>query len=64
MTLWQPWSNTRTSSEPWWNELSEDEQETVDVSVRLLEAKGIALPFPHSSDVKGSKHGNMRELRT
>ncbi len=47
----------------WWDGLSEDEQESVDVSVRLLEAKGIALPFPHSSDVKGSKHGNMRELR-
>ncbi len=21
------------------------------------------MPFPHSSDVRGSKHGNMRELR-
>ena len=47
----------------WWDRRSEDEQESVDVSVRLLEAKGIALPLPHSSDVKGSKHGNMRELR-
>ncbi len=24
---------------------------------------GPTLPFPHSSDVKGSRHGVMRELR-
>ncbi|MHB1013343.1 MAG: type II toxin-antitoxin system RelE/ParE family toxin [Desulfobacteria bacterium] len=22
-----------------------------------------SLPYPHSSDVKGARHGNMRELR-
>ena len=47
----------------WWDTLTEAEQESVDVSVRLLEAMGLQLPFPHSSDVKGSKHGRMRELR-
>jgi hypothetical protein len=25
--------------------------------------KGPRLPFPHSSGIKGSKHGHMRELR-
>lgn len=48
----------------WWNGLSEQEQESVDASVRLLEARGPALNFPHSSGIKGSKHGHMRELRT
>ena len=47
----------------WWDSLSEAEQESTDVSVRLLEAMGPQLPFPHSSSVKGSKHGHMRELR-
>ena len=47
----------------WWDGLDEDEQESVDVSVRLLEEKGVTLGHPHSSDVKDSKHGRMRELR-
>jgi len=47
----------------WWDTLTEAEQESVDVSVRLLEAVGPQLPFPHSSGVKGSKHGHLRELR-
>ena len=47
----------------WWDSLTEAEQESVDVSVRLLEAMGPQLPFPHSSGVQGSKHGQMRELR-
>ena len=36
---------------------------SVDVSVRLLEALGPQLPFPHSSGVQKSRHGQMRELR-
>lgn len=47
----------------WWDSLTEAEQESVDVSVQLLEAMGPQLPFPHSSGVKKSKHGHMRELR-
>ena len=47
----------------WWETLTEAEQESIDVSVRLLEAMGPRLPFPHSSGVKGSKHGQMREIR-
>ena len=47
----------------WWDTLTEAEQESVDVSVRLLEAMGPRLPFPHSSGVKASRHGHMRELR-
>ena len=48
----------------WWNGLSEDEQESLDASVRLLEDRGPNLGFPHSSGVNGSKHSHMRELRT
>jgi len=47
----------------WWDSLDEGEQERVDVSVRLLEELGPGLPYPYSSDVKESRHGNMRELR-
>jgi hypothetical protein len=49
--------------ETWWNSLDESEQESVAVGVKLLEAKGPTLPYPHSSGVKRSRHGRMRELR-
>lgn len=48
----------------WWNELSESEQESLAASVRLLEERGPNLGFPHSSGINGSKHSQMRELRT
>lgn len=48
----------------WWSGLSEDEQEPLDASVRLLEERGPTLGFPHTSAVNGSRHGNLRELRT
>jgi hypothetical protein len=47
----------------WWDSLDEEEQESVDASVQLSIELGPALPYPHSSDVKGARHGNMRELR-
>ena len=50
--------------EKWWQSLIEKEQVAVDASVRLLELLGPSLRFPHSSGVKGSRHGHMRELRT
>ena len=48
----------------WWSELTEDEQESLAVTVRLLEERGPALGFPHSSGINGSRYGHMRELRT
>lgn len=48
----------------WWNSLSEAEQVSVAASVTLLEERGPSLGSPHSSAIKGSKHGHMRELRT
>lgn len=47
----------------WWDQLTQDEQDAIDRSVGLLEERGPTLGFPHTSDVKGSRHGRMRELR-
>lgn len=47
----------------WWHTLDEAEQDSVDVAVRLLEAKGPHLGFPFTSAVRGSRHRHMRELR-
>lgn len=49
--------------EQWWNELDEDEQVSVAASVGLLETYGTDLRFPHSSQIKATKFGQMRELR-
>ena len=37
----------------WWSGLSEGEQEALDASVRLLEERGPALGFAHSSGMTG-----------
>jgi hypothetical protein len=47
----------------WWGKLTEDEQVSVDAAVRMLEAAGPRLPFPHTSGIGRSRHGHMRELR-
>jgi hypothetical protein len=54
---------TQTEAWDWWDRLTEGEQESVRASVKLLEAYGPTLPFPHSSGVTGSRHSHMRELR-
>ena len=47
----------------WWQKLTHEEQESIAAYVGLLEEKGPRLPYPYSSDVRQSKHGQMRELR-
>ena len=47
----------------WWESLTEEERESVQASVGLLEVRGPSLGFPHSSDIRGSAHGQLRELR-
>ena len=47
----------------WWENLTEDEQESVAAYVRLLEERGSNLPFPYSSGIERSRHSHMRELR-
>jgi len=49
--------------EGWWDRLSEAEQDSVQATVMLLGDEGPHLGFPHTSDIKGSRHGHLRELR-
>src|SRR4051812_24251766 len=49
--------------EGWWDGLDEGEQESIAAHVGLLEERGPKLGFPHTSGIKTSKHGHMRELR-
>ena len=46
----------------WWDARSEAEQESVDVSIRQLEACGPRLRFPDGSGIVGSRYGRIREL--
>lgn len=48
----------------WWNSLDEDEQESVAASVELLRQLGPHLSRPHADTIAGSRHPNMKELRT
>jgi len=46
----------------WFESLEERDQDAVARGVKLLDAFGIALPFPHSSAIKNSAFP-LRELR-
>jgi hypothetical protein len=46
----------------WFRDLDEVEQDAVAFVVDLLEEKGVALPFPYSSAIAGSRIA-LRELR-
>jgi hypothetical protein len=49
----------------WWDHLTADEQESVDFGVGLLIERGPTLPFPYSSQVKGSQFGgNIKVVPT
>jgi hypothetical protein len=48
----------------WWNELDANEQEAIATSVELLRELGPNLPRPHVDTLKGSRHSDMKELRT
>lgn len=47
----------------WWRTLDESEQDSIAVSVTLLEQKGPSLPYPYSSSITTSRYSHMRELR-
>lgn len=49
--------------EAWWGGLSEVEQDRVAFTVGLLEERGVTLPHPYSSAIKGASFA-LRELRT
>ena len=48
--------------EQWWDDLTADEQQSVEFSVELLHAQGVALGHPHTSQIKGSRLGRLREF--
>jgi hypothetical protein len=48
----------------WWASLSDGQQADLNASVELLENHGPQLGRPHVDSIKGSKHSNMKELRT
>ena len=43
--------------------LSAEEQVSTARIIGLLERLGVALPFPYSLGISGSRHSGMRELR-
>lgn len=49
--------------EDWWDNLDEEEQESVYAIVNVLEEHGTNLKHPYSTSVESSKHSHMRELR-
>ena len=48
----------------WWRTLTDAEQDSITQSVKLLASRGPRLGRPHAETLKGSKHANMKELRT
>lgn len=48
----------------WWDTLTQAEQASVEAGVQLLEQVGPRLSRPHVDTVSGSRHSNMKELRT
>lgn len=58
------WSIEYTDEfEKWWDNLTKAERKSSLTAIELLKQKGINLPFPYSSKIKGSTHEHMRELR-
>lgn len=50
--------------EVWWSTLSADSQEALAHDVEVLAAVGPGLGRPTVDSIKGSRHSNMKELRT
>lgn len=48
----------------WWEQLDAEEQASLAASVELLREMGPNLPRPHVDTIQGSRHSNMKELRT
>ncbi|HZZ44328.1 MAG TPA: type II toxin-antitoxin system RelE/ParE family toxin [Tepidisphaeraceae bacterium] len=48
----------------WWISLNDMQQDALQASIELLESNGPSLGRPHADTVKGSRHLNMKELRT
>ncbi len=49
--------------EGWWDDLTEDEQDSIESCIPFLRSRGPGLGRPLVDTVKGSRHPNMKELR-
>ncbi|MEX1046170.1 MAG: type II toxin-antitoxin system RelE/ParE family toxin [Actinomycetota bacterium] len=49
--------------EAWWQNLTEEEQDSIIAAVDLLEEEGPALGRPIADTLTTSRHANMKELR-
>ena len=59
-----PWDIEVTDEfKAWWTGLTEGEQNEITAAVELPEEQGTGLQFPHSSNIRESRHSHMRELR-
>ena len=58
-----PWEEYTHEFGDWWESLSEDEQDSVNFGVRLLQDRGPNLKRPHADTVADSRYPNMKELR-
>jgi len=59
-----PWDIEATDEfKGWFAALADKEATPIAVRLTLLREHGPALGYPYTSDIKGSKYGNMRELR-
>jgi hypothetical protein len=48
----------------WWDSLTKDEQDAIARSVEVLRRVGPSLVRPQVDSVSGSRHSNLKELRT
>jgi hypothetical protein len=48
----------------WFVTLDESQQEAIRTDIEILEKLGPSLGRPYVDSIKGSKHSNMKELRT
>lgn len=52
------------SFQDWWLDLTESQQNAVTAKVELLQEEGPSLGRPSVDTISGSRHPNMKELRT
>src|SRR5688500_7769388 len=49
--------------EDWWDAVTEDERVSLDGMIHVLEMHGPSLNLPYSTEVTGSRHPELRQLR-
>ena len=54
---------TTEEFDAWFEQLTETQKKRIAVKIDMLELRGPTLRHPDSSDIAGSRHGGMRELR-